>query len=134
CAQPRRERAHHAWRLRMGVGPRRVAADVFRAAGSGLPARGTDASVTNRLLDRLRRLTAAELDWRLRELAHTTGDRLRACVSTPRWDTDDRMRSIAAAVGDRLATQPARFVIDPTQSTQVRDVILARWPDAARDA
>src|SRR5579862_70141 len=118
----------------MDVCPRRMAADVRRAAGIGLPDEGAHAGMTHRLFARLRRLTPAELDWRARELTHTAIDRLRARVSTPRWEPNGPFESIAAAVVERLRTQPARFVIDPLQAAQARDAILSRWPDAARDA
>ncbi|HET9193325.1 MAG TPA: alginate lyase family protein [Vicinamibacterales bacterium] len=51
---------------------------------------------------------------------------------------DDIRRENWAGVQDALAAhiaaRPARFVLDPSSSTALRDQVLARWPGAVRDA
>ncbi len=51
---------------------------------------------------------------------------------------DDIRRENWAGVQDALAghiaARPARFVLDPSSSTALRDEVLARWPGAVRDA
>lgn len=51
---------------------------------------------------------------------------------------DDIRRGNWAGVQDALAAhiaaRPARFVLDPSSSTALRDQVLARWPGAVRDA
>ena len=107
------------------------------------------------LLDRLRQMSRAELLWRARTagrtLAQSVGVRLRA----PRWDRrrlgdildpsvlDGEVRAAIArddfgfmqdVLVRRMRARESRFVLDPAAAGDVRAAVLARWPDAARDA
>ena len=104
--------------------------------------------------DRLRRMSSHEWQWRTRDVLQTAAERIQTRVGTPRWkrtDIGDALTGSALdACRDAIARQdwwsvqhtlaahigarPARFVLDPSSSTAVRDEILARWPDAARAA
>jgi hypothetical protein len=111
--------------------------------------------VTASRLQRLRRLSAQEVRWRVRSGVHTTAERARARFATPRWNREDLwrvldQRTLAAishrllrrrdwlAVHDALACvvnrRQTRFALDPRTAALLRERVRARWPDARADA
>ena len=105
-------------------------------------------------LHRLRQLTAAEIRWRLGE-AWRTAKEGGAALRAPRWNRRDLLRVLApdaltgnlrsAIEGSRwndanealrlqLSARPARYVLGPTSAPRLREAVLSRWPEAARDA
>jgi uncharacterized heparinase superfamily protein len=105
-------------------------------------------------LDRLRRMSSHEWQWRTRDVLQTAAERARTCLRTPRWNRTDISRALTGssleacrdaiaredwrvvhdALAAHIAARPARFVLDPSSCATVRGEILARWPDAARAA
>ena len=105
-------------------------------------------------LDRLRRMSSHEWQWRTRGVLQTAAERVQTFVGRPRWKRTDIVHSLTGsaleACGEAIARQdwprvqdslcahiaarPARFVLDPSSSAPLRDEILARWPEAASAA
>jgi hypothetical protein len=101
---------------------------------------------------RLRRMTGAEVSWRLRTLARREGQRVRCRLQQPRWERADIRAALSPAlVGDAMdrmirrrdwaavdaelrriiSMRPARFVLDPRDAEATRRVIAEWWPGAA---
>jgi hypothetical protein len=105
-------------------------------------------------LDRLRRMSPHEWRWRGQDALHTAAERVRLRTGAARWQRKDVSGVLTAAaravcrhdirrenwtgvqdtLAAHIATRPARFVLDPSSSTALRDQVLARWPGALRDA
>jgi hypothetical protein len=106
-------------------------------------------------LEKLARMDVDELVWRARAAARTAFDRARAAVTRPRWQRtdvldvlsrDDRLQPVRdrvaagrwldahAALGRLIASEPQRFVIAPAARHDVVARVLARFPNASRDA
>ncbi|HEY6360381.1 MAG TPA: alginate lyase family protein [Vicinamibacterales bacterium] len=106
-------------------------------------------------LDRLRRLTRAELAWRSTARVRIAARRLETRLRQPRWKRADVQRVLAEHVSDPLLrravaaadwmavhdalaeairTRPTRFVLDPSTLDDVRHAVSDRWPSAASAA
>src|SRR5688572_28291166 len=106
-------------------------------------------------LDRLRRLTRQELHWRATTLARAQAHRLAAALRAPRWERRRLARVstrgaldaggrealdggqwnvVHRALAARMTARHATFVLDPANTSRLREVILAAWPHAADDA
>ena len=107
--------------------------------------------MTAMTLNRLRRMTGAEVSWRTRAAARTAAQRLAMRVRPPKWNRHDLHHAVAEGVLDqsprdgarpswtavhaelarRLRARASRFALEPESSGAVRRHILARWPGAA---
>ena len=105
-------------------------------------------------LDRLRRMSPHEWRWRAQDALHTAAERVRTRTGAARWKRKDIGGVLAAAplgvcrdeigredwvgvheaLAAQVAARPSRFVLDPSSSAALRHQVLARWPDAGRDA
>lgn len=105
-------------------------------------------------MDRLRRMSPHEWRWRGQDALHTAAERVRMRTGTARWKRKDVRSVLTAAAHDvcrddirrenwagvqdaltaHIVARPARFVLDPSSSTALRDQVLARWPGAVSDA
>jgi uncharacterized heparinase superfamily protein len=104
---------------------------------------------------RLRRMSGAELRWRVKSGAHTLAERTAARFAAPVWKPDhirevlsgpamaaishrllrrnDRL-GVQDALAAHIAGRGARFVLDPASTSLLRSRVLAQWPDAGQDA
>jgi hypothetical protein len=104
-------------------------------------------------LDRLRRISRDELQWRARVAARTAAHRFATRFSPPRWNrldlrhalaegvVDDATRANAmenddwpavhAALAGVLKGRNSRFVLAPASRDELRGDVLSRWPSAA---
>ena len=107
-----------------------------------------------RRLQRVRRLSAQEVQWRARSGLHTMSERAHARLAPPRWDREDITRVLDErtlstlshrllrrrdwlAVHDALASainsRQTRFVLEPRTAALLCERIRARWPHAPAD-
>ena len=84
-------------------------------------------------LHRLRSLTFDEARWRVVEMAHRLGDRVRFRCAPPQWE-QPRDTTVASTVLERLSRGQSRCVIDPSLARAIRADISRRWPTAVPDA
>jgi hypothetical protein len=95
-----------------------------------------------------------EWRWRGQDALRTAAERIRMRTGAARWKRKDVSGVLTAAAHDvcrddirrehwagvqdalaaHIAARPARFVLDPSSSTTLRDQVLARWPGAVHDA
>jgi hypothetical protein len=105
-------------------------------------------------LARLRGMSRDEMSWRIRQTARTAVSRMAVRVRPPRWhrrelrrvlrdgvlahrlhrDSDAAWQAVHAELSRHIANRASRFTLDPTSAGEMRDAILARWPDAATEA
>jgi hypothetical protein len=106
-------------------------------------------------LDRLRRMSRDELRWRTSVAIRTARGRAAARIWTSRWNRGDLVQALAPDLLDpdvhtqitgrqwhavhesleaRIRSRPARFVLDPSTTTELRSIVAARWPAAEDDA
>src|SRR5688572_29986153 len=106
-------------------------------------------------LDRLRRMSRDELRWRTSVAIRTARGRAAARIWTSRWNRGDLVQALAPDLLDpdvhtqitgrqwhavhesleaRIRSRPARFVLDPSPTTELRSIVAARWPAAEDDA
>lgn len=103
------------------------------------------------LLQRLRRMSTAELTWRLKTLTRNTLQQAAFRMRRPHWDRSDISRVLnrrvmtreirrAVRLGDWFETnrllldgmraREGRFIVDPATAPELRRAVLDRWPGA----
>jgi hypothetical protein len=106
-------------------------------------------------LERLRRMTREEVQWRLGVALRTTTERITSRIRPRQWTRNaiadalspgvvdgELRRSVAAgrwmdahaALAATLRSRPARHVLDPSAAPLLRETISRHWPDAASQA
>ena len=80
-------------------------------------------------VDRLRRMSRHEWQWRATEALHRLGERVHTRVHAPQWD-----RRSYRALAEQIRARPARFVLDPSSAPALRERVLTTWPGAGQEA
>jgi heparinase II/III-like protein len=106
-------------------------------------------------LQRVLRMSRAEISWRTRQVSRTTTQRLAARLGRPRWQRVPVHRLLAEGALDRtfrvdrerapwrvvhvelaraIQRRGSRFALDPSSRPDIRDAVLTSWPGAAAEA